>query len=183
MPATAGCTQKAHSPQSGRRPKGLEAGGQKPPAQAPAWQGWRTKSRTPAWARWPSARRLSSPGGKPPIQVHIQDQMNPLNRLRDLPRAGSPGSVGGGGGWRLSPNWWRPHSQARHGAEAGVRGPPARPAVVTPGQMRAAAFRVVHTSSAHRHKAPTAHTSGRNDSLNPHGNQEGSTFPFSRQGN
>lgn len=96
MPATAGSAQKAHSPQSGRRPKGLEAGGQKPPAQAPAWQGWRTKSRTPAWARWPSARRLSSPGGKPPIQVHIQDQMNPLNRLRDLPRAGSPGSVGGG---------------------------------------------------------------------------------------
>lgn len=27
--------------------------------------------------------RLSSPGDKPPAQVHVQDQMNPLNRLRD----------------------------------------------------------------------------------------------------
>lgn len=31
-----------------------------------------------------SPARLSSPADKPSAQVHVQDQMNPLNRLRDL---------------------------------------------------------------------------------------------------
>lgn len=59
--------------------------GQKPPSTGPGWAGGGGEN--PALPEWPggaSPARLSSPGDKPPAQVHVQDQMNPLNRLRDL---------------------------------------------------------------------------------------------------
>ena len=59
--------------------------GKSPPAQAPGGQRVEEKiPHSPNGSGGASPAWLSSPGDKPPAQVHVQDQMNPLNRLRDL---------------------------------------------------------------------------------------------------
>lgn len=134
--------------------------GAKPPAQAPGGQGWRRKSRTPEWARWRLPARLSSPGDKPPAQVHVQDQMNPLNRLRDLHRAGSSGTLGRRAEYPPA----RPHSHSQDRENTVATGPhlthpqphPHNASLQrSPRQMCARwPCESVHTSSAHHHKAP-----------------------------
>ena len=90
MNAASACcylTQKKHTAQVHRvQPEGTGGGwGKSPPAQAPGGQGVEEKIlHSPTGPGGSSSARLSSPGDKPPAQVHVQDQMNPLNRLRDL---------------------------------------------------------------------------------------------------